>query len=207
MTVTDLATPRTQAARVASMRARLLDATIESLVAGGHGQLSTNDIVRRAGVSRGALAHHFPTKAELLAAAAEHLVARRVTDFRSAFLALAPRDRTVPRALDLLWSFYEGPTFMALLDLTIAARTNPDLRRVLRTGPDQIAESSHAVFIELFPEVAANPQAEQMVRATLTLFAGMAVQVIVDDDAHGHHRSLRQLVQTLGAALVPDGPP
>src|ERR1041385_7343752 len=66
----------TQLERVEAMRARLLDATADLLAERGFTATSTNDVVRRAGVSRGALAHHFPTKADLMAAASEHIVAQ-----------------------------------------------------------------------------------------------------------------------------------
>ena len=185
------------------MRARLLDATVDCLVAGGYAELSTNDVVRRAGVSRGALAHHFPTKAELVAAAGTRLIEQRAADFRATFRALPARKRTVAQALDLLWSYYEGPPFAALLELIVAARTNPDLRAVLADGPDQIADAASEVFTDLFPQIADNPYAEQMVRATLAVFAGLALQMIVDGDRAGHHRALRDVIKTLGAVVVP----
>ena len=166
-------------------------------------ELSTNEVVRRAGVSRGALAHHFPTKADLVAAAAQHLVTARVLEFRAEFDRLDPAERTVPRALELVWSFYAGPTFAALLDLTVAARTNPELRAVLADGPDQINDAVYEVFVDVFPTARTTPHADDLLRATLTLFAGMAVQVLVDGDARGHHRRLRTLIETLGAGLFP----
>jgi AcrR family transcriptional regulator len=203
----DTPTRLTQAERVEAMRARLLDATIDCLVAKGYAELSTNDIVRQAGVSRGALAHHFPAKSDLVAAAAERLIDQAAAEFRRGFAGLPPRRRTVPEALDLLWSYYEGPAFAALLELVVAARTNPELREVLIDGPDRIASTALEVFVELFPQIAGNPMAEPMIRATVALLAGLAVQAVVDGDRHGHHAALRELFKTLGALAVPIGPP
>jgi AcrR family transcriptional regulator len=193
----------TQPERVEAMRARLLDATVECLIARGYGELSTNDVVRGAGVSRGALAHHFPTKAELVAAAGRRLIEERATDFRATFLALPAGQRTLPEAIDLLWSYYEGPTFAALLELIVAARTNEELRTVLADGPEMITTVTLEVFVQLFPQITGNPFAAQMVEATLALLAGLALQRIVDGDRHGHHAALRDLVKTLSAALLP----
>lgn len=195
----------TQPERVEAMRNRLLDATVECLVVTGYGAMSTNDVVRRAGVSRGALAHHFPTKAELMVAAAERLIERRTGEFRATFLNLPAEKRTVAEALDLLWSYYEGPTFAALLELIVAARTNLELRGVLADGPQQIAEAVLEVFLELFPEIAESPFAAQMVQATLALLAGQALQAIVDGDRHGQHAGLRDLIKTLAVVVLPDG--
>ncbi|MGH9185171.1 MAG: TetR/AcrR family transcriptional regulator [Acidimicrobiales bacterium] len=204
--VIDMPRRLTQPERVEAMRARLLDATVECLVANGYGEFSTNDVVRRAGVSRGALAHHFPTKAELLSAAGERLIQQRAAEFRATFLTLPPPQRTLAEALDLLWSYYQGPTFAALLELIVAARTNRELRGVLADGPEQITEAAFDVFVELFHQVADHPFAEQMVRGALALLGGLALQTIVDGDRHGYHAALLELVKTLGAVVVPADP-
>jgi AcrR family transcriptional regulator len=188
------------------MRGRLLDATIECLVEKGYGAMSTNDVVRRAGVSRGALAHHFPTRTALVVAAAERLLEQGSVEFRAIFLALPPRKRTLAHALDLLWSYYEGPTFVAFLELIMAARTDPELREVLADGPSQFSAAVYEVFIELFPHIAENPAAEQLVHATLALLAGLALQTIVDGDRHGQHAAVRDLVKSLGGLVVPGEP-
>ena len=60
---------RTQAERTAETTAKLLDATADCLVERGYAGTSTVEVCRRAGVSRGALVHHFPSKDDLVAAA------------------------------------------------------------------------------------------------------------------------------------------
>src|SRR5205085_9670279 len=83
-------TRRTQAERRAETRGRLLDATLECLAELGYAGTTTTEVVRRAGLSRGAQVHDFPTKAELVVAAVEHLFQRRHDDFRSAIAAREP---------------------------------------------------------------------------------------------------------------------
>src|SRR5439155_24817595 len=115
---------RTPAERRAETPGRRLDATLACLSELGYAGTTTTEIVRRAGVSRGAQVHHFPTKAELVVAAVEHLFARRHEEFRAAF---AERERTLDAALDLLWEMFQGPTFDAWLELVVAGRTDPEL--------------------------------------------------------------------------------
>ncbi len=196
---------QTQAERVAAMRARLLDATIDCLVEQGYSRMSTNDVVRRAGVSRGALAHYFPTKAELVSAAGARLIAERVVEFEVMFRALPSERQNVAEAIDALWSYYEGPTFAALLELIVAARTDAELRAVLADGPERITAASFTVFVNLFPQIADNPHAELLLRVTLAALAGLALQAIVDGDVHGRHSSLRETIKTLGTAILPPG--
>jgi AcrR family transcriptional regulator len=63
-----------QQARSLATRRRLLDAAADQLISGGYAALTTVEVAQRAGVSRGAFLHHFPTRASLVAATVEHLV-------------------------------------------------------------------------------------------------------------------------------------
>jgi AcrR family transcriptional regulator len=66
---------RTQAERAASTRSALMDAAQELFTERGYDGVGTEEIVRAAGVTRGALYHHFGGKAELLEAVYERLEA------------------------------------------------------------------------------------------------------------------------------------
>src|SRR6478672_8781618 len=100
-------------ARSIATRTALLDAALDSLVEGGYAATTTIETARRAGVSRGAQLHHFPTKAELLTTAVGHLFDRRRAEFLEAFEAIDPEADRLDAALDLLWSMFEGPAFVA----------------------------------------------------------------------------------------------
>lgn len=124
--------PRTQEQRSAETQGRLLEATIDCLVELGYAGASTTAICARAGVSRGAQLHHYPTKAALVAAAIERLFAERHREFRET-LADEPE---VPRALAALWRIYTGKTFYAWAELLVASRSDPELRAHLRRVDD-----------------------------------------------------------------------
>jgi AcrR family transcriptional regulator len=132
-------------------RTRLLDATIDSLIERGWAGTTTTEVADRAGVSRGAELHHFPTKADLVAAAVEHLFLRRHDEFRHAFDALPPDVDRAAAAIDLLWPMVSGPTFYAWLELAVAARTEAELRSRLAPIGQRFAENVERWFRELFP--------------------------------------------------------
>src|SRR6476661_4460498 len=74
--------PRTQQQRRDETRRALLDAAVESLIDVGCARTTTLEVQRRANVSRGALLHHFPSKAELMVAAVDHLAEMRARELK-----------------------------------------------------------------------------------------------------------------------------
>ena len=88
-------------ARSVVTRTALLDAALESLCAHGYAAVTTSDIAERAGVSRGALLYHFPTKAELLTAAVGHLLELRLREFRETLETGALRMDRLDEAVDV----------------------------------------------------------------------------------------------------------
>lgn len=132
-------------------RRRILEALVDSLVSVGYSKTSTVEVQERAGVSRGALLHHFPSRAELFEAAVAHLVEHNE---RALALSAAadPSPKSVHpmrRMIRVLNQAMHSPSYAAELELWAAARTDPDLRtallkaerkaqRVLRRAVDQL---------------------------------------------------------------------
>ncbi|MEO6885657.1 MAG: TetR/AcrR family transcriptional regulator [Jatrophihabitantaceae bacterium] len=193
---------RSQAARVEAMRTRLLDATLECLAERGYSNTSTNDIVRRAHVSRGALAHHFRTRNDLFSAAAQRLITARAAEFRERFTAIAPARRTPAEALTVLWSFYDDAAFVAMMELMIASRHEPELRAVLAPMSDQIADITAAVVADFLPELAGLPLLDGALRSIHALFAGLALGALASSDGQGRGADVRAFVQVL-VSLAP----
>jgi len=144
---------RTQAERTAETTAKLLDATAACLIERGYAGTSTPEICRRAGVSRGALLHHFPTRDDLVAAAVAHIVDLRVDEFRAAMATVAPEVDLVARletAIDVLWGIFQGDTVTAWIELIVASRTDPDLRAHVRSVEARLDRRVKEAWAELF---------------------------------------------------------
>lgn len=137
--------------RTIATRAALLDAAIECLVELGYAATTTIETARRAGVSRGAQQHHFPTKAELLATAVEHLFDLRRAEFLEALAAVDPKANRLDAALDLMWSMFQGPAFIAWTELWVAARTDAELAATVLAVEQRFTAETSAMFKELFP--------------------------------------------------------
>jgi AcrR family transcriptional regulator len=142
--------------RSIATRTALLDAALDSLVELGYAATTTLETARRAGVSRGAQQHHFPSRTELLTAAVERLLERRLAEFRHAFAALDPTRDPLDSAIDLLWQMFQGPAFVAWLELWVAARTDPTLAAAVVAMDRRFDEESRAAFLELVPAAASD---------------------------------------------------
>lgn len=99
------------------------------------------EIQARAGVSRGALLHHFASRTDLLVAAVDHLFAARLTAMYEQSLTL-PRTNRLDQAIDLLWENFQQPLSTAALELWVASRTYPDLATAIaRNEPTLVAQA------------------------------------------------------------------
>lgn len=174
---------RTQEERSASTRERLLDATIASLVEAGYAGTSTTAVCARAGLSRGAQLHHFPTKAELVIGAVAHLAKRRAAELSREGPSGGDADLRLERALDAIWASFSGPLFSAALELWVAARSDRELREHLVRFERQVGRAMAALFGEL---AGADAERERDFAAALELtfhvMRGMALQRILRDD-------------------------
>lgn len=178
---------RSQAERRAVTRQSLLDAAITCLTRDGYAKMSTNDVVRIAGVSRGALVHHFPTKAELAVAALDRWLDDRIAEFEEQFAALPPSERRAPGAIDVMWALFKGPTFATWLDLAAASRTDKLLRSKLMVVESKFYEGVLEAFGRSFEDhdEVAPFDPGLAVRFALTVLVGAAVERILQPPAVG----------------------
>lgn len=204
---------RTQAERSEATRKLLLDATVECLVERGYASTTTTEIADRAGVSRGAQLHHFPTKAELVTAAIEHLILRRHREYLEAMDRLPGGSDRAAASIDLLWQVLSGPTFYAWLELVVVARTDPGLRRSISQVGDRFAASVEESFRRQFPEAQGGPFSQVAPGFSFALLQGLALEHILEGKAQKRRvahvldafRTLSRLVlpQAHGPAAAP----
>jgi AcrR family transcriptional regulator len=160
--------PRTQAQRTAATQAKVLDATVESLVELGYAKTTTQEVNRRAGVSRGALLHHFPTRESLVVAAVGHLVDRRMTEILS-------RPRTGDEDISVIFEAFSGPLFDAALELWVAARTDAGLRDAMIPLEQKVSDALLTGSAELF----GSRYTPEQIALSVELARGLAVSRIL----------------------------
>jgi AcrR family transcriptional regulator len=199
---------RTQEERSAETQTRLLDATIESLIELGYARMTTTTVAERAGVSRGAQLHHFPTKEELVLAAVEHLFERRNQEFLDTFARLPPGADRAAAGIDLLWKMIGSEPFYAWLELAVAGRTDPTLGRRVRELGSRAAMQVEHTFRQLFPPPdEPNPFFEIAPRFAFALLQGLALDRLLVTPSRARANDVLQALKLLTTFAFPGGNP
>jgi AcrR family transcriptional regulator len=183
--------PRTQQQRRDETRRALLDAAVESLIEVGFARTTTLEVQRRANASRGALLHHFPSKAELLVAAVDHLAEMRARELKMLAKDLPEGRARTDAVLELLWQCFSGTFFQVAMELRTAARTDAELRPVLVHAEKALRDRILAQARTLFgKDVAEHPGLERGLDFTLQFMIGAAMTTVLHEDPR-----LRDLIE------------
>jgi AcrR family transcriptional regulator len=177
-------TRRTQAERREATKARLLEAATELLREKGLGGFRTADVVERAGVSKGALLHHFPTKDALIVAVFEQLY--RAVDEAAARPA---RARSLAQLIEDLvaesHAFFFGDSFEVSLNITVAAAREPELKDAVFAVVRRFRKHTEEVWIDRLSEQGVpSKDAVEAVWLINSLVRGLAVRAIWEPDQH-----------------------
>ncbi|MGW4497010.1 TetR/AcrR family transcriptional regulator [Micromonospora sp. NPDC004336] len=192
-----------QQERSRATQARLLEATVECLVEHGWAGTTTTVVAARAGVSRGAQLHHYPTKAALVTAAVTHLTERRAEELRTEAEALPPGPQRLDRVIDLLATSFTGPLFVAALELWVAARTDRELREALLPLEARVGREMHRLTVALLDVDERRPGVREAVQATLDLLRGLGVANLLNDDSARRAALLTTWKRQLATLLAP----
>ncbi|MEO3828866.1 TetR/AcrR family transcriptional regulator [Actinomadura sp. B10D3] len=170
--------PATRSQRSAVMRRQILEATIASLVDKGYGGTTTLEVQQRAGISRGALLHHYSSRTELIVAAVEHLMRERITGLQRVTEPPPDEDR-LAWAVRTLWNVFEGGLFSASLELWLAARNDPGLRAVLLPQERLFGAAAHEWAAGLFGPSASHPRFALCLGVLLDAMRGAAARRVL----------------------------
>lgn len=166
---------RSQAQRTAETKTALLDATLDLLADSGYKATTTTAVAHRAGVSLGALLHHFPTKSDLLIEAIGHAFGRRTQEYRQLMADADPATDSLDSSLDLLWAMCDGPTFTVFVELWVAARTEPELVAPLVAFDREFLVTAQQMYTDYFLGSESNDETARVgMQLVFSLLTGLA---------------------------------
>ncbi|MCK0439310.1 TetR/AcrR family transcriptional regulator [Gordonia alkaliphila] len=165
----------------ARTRETLLNATIHCLVVHGYADTTTQRIQDEAGVSRGALLHHFGSKSELLVAAIHHIADIRLAHVADVMGDLGDDPDGLRRMVQAVREAMAGPPFQAAMELWTASRTNAELREALVPAERRLGTAVHAVF-DAHVGIDDPQQAQVAFESLMALVRGLEVTRNLRDD-------------------------
>ncbi len=187
--------------RSRATRQRLLGATIDCLAEQGWTGTSLAVVATRAGVSRGAAQHHFPTREALFTAAVDHVTELRLAEVREQAATLPSGGSRTEAVVDMLVRLYTGPPFVAALQVWVAASADPALRDQVLPLEARVGRAAHRAALELLDADESAPGVREAVQATLDLARGLGLADLLTNDARRRRRVVRQWARMLDAAL------
>lgn len=174
---------RSQDMRSAETQARLMDATLAILNERGYARANLADIAERAGVTRGALNHHFTGKDDLVARAVGRMLDKAAAEIALLAHEVAAGRLTLDDFVDRLWGMFSGALFMVTLEHVTEARHNPWLRGELVPQVRTFHASLNDIWQRFFQAHGVGVEtATTALNATLCLLRGMGVQSVLKDD-------------------------
>ncbi|MFJ8664382.1 TetR/AcrR family transcriptional regulator [Streptomyces sp. NPDC093600] len=181
--------------RSRATRQRLLEAAVACLAEHGWAGSTVSVVAERAGVSRGAAQHHFPTREDLFTAAVEYVAEERSQALRT----LAARDRR--EVVAALVDLYTGPLFRAALHLWVAASDEDQLRARVTDLEARVGRESHRIAVELLRADESVPGVRETVQGLLDMARGLGLATLLTDDRARRERVVAQWAALLDEAL------
>ena len=196
---------RTQEERSSETKKRLLEASIDCLNDLGYIKSGTVEIARRAGVSRGALVHHYPTKHDLIVATAEYHWNWIAEEVRTLAMTMHGGHLSMETFIDNLWSKVFRPRVSnASIEMIIAARTNPELRKELGPMLNRLYRDYDEIWSQFFRGSGVSVErVEMLFDLTIELLRGMTLQRVLNDDP-GYYQKFLDSWKTIVAACLND---
>jgi AcrR family transcriptional regulator len=185
--------------RSRATRQRLLEAAVACLAEHGWAGSTVSVVAERAGVSRGAAQHHFPTREDLFTAAVEYVAEERSTALRALFPQGAAGDRRAVVAA--LVDLYTGPLFRAALHLWVAASNEDQLRPRVTELEAHVGRETHRIAVDLLAADESRPGVRETVQGLLDMARGLGLANLLTDDTGRRERVVGQWAALLDEAL------
>lgn len=173
-----------QAEKSQMTRVSILEATVQCLVQIGYAQTTAEKIASQAGVSRGAMTHHFKSRAMVFNAAAKYIVEKRAEEYERLIGGIVVAPGTLPsekhmrETMTVCHQYYTSPTFVALHELLRGARTDKALKRAMTALEKSLDEKISDAMLKRFPYLAVVEETRELLMdLIMSSMQGVAVDM------------------------------
>lgn len=191
---------RTQEQRTAETRAALFEAAVTTISRLGYNRASNAEIADEAGVSRGAITHHFATRAAFIAEVVKWVFDQEVAAYRE-----IQRERQIGARVsdwpEISWEVLSRPSGIAVLEIFVASRSDPELASLIKPAQNAIEEAAATAFFDRIGATVRDPAA---IRLVVWAVRGMALGRDFIDDPDSMQASV-DLLSSMFERLSPSG--
>jgi AcrR family transcriptional regulator len=169
------------AERRAATRAKILAAGVKCLAEFGYASTSTPLVARLAKVSRGSLLHQFPTKVDLMLGVAEYASGARGAKVVEALAPYPDGPGRFLHGVDAVWASLHTPAAIALMEVTIAARSDPELAERYPAFAGDLEDRLHRARIRMADNLGVPERLEEieaMAHLTRMALNGLAMDSV-----------------------------
>lgn len=198
-----------KAAQAAATREHLIDTAIGVLHTRSYQGATVFEVAKAAGVTHGALQHHFGSKAVMMMQVTDAIVRASGADGVAWPDASGPLQQRCQALVQALWTrVYEPPRFLAAWAVYFGSAGEPELRSHVAQQRRELTRNLHQRFLQVLPELTAHPDSHSMVQLVLTTLRGLAMTRLFGADTAAEAAQRALLVQMLAhhAAISPPNP-
>ena len=174
---------RTQEERRTETRRKLVEAAIRVTQESGYANLTISKVAEHAGLTNGAMQHHFGSRDDLVLGMVDALYPVLEMPFEDiASRKLSVRER-VATFIDLLWQIYSRPEYLVIWDIAFGTRGDAELKAKLQTYQRDIAARMRKQLATPFADVGLTPEgADQIFSFAISFLRGCALQAVFGVD-------------------------
>lgn len=185
---------RPQAERRAETRDRVIQSAIASLFRSGYSATSISVVAAEAGVSRGAMTHQFPAKTDLMLAVVRSVFEDDGVLYNESIATMSP-DQWLVALPETMWRVISRPSGIAVMEIMLASRSDPELAEKLRLLQSQIDKQAHSWSAQRVRDAGRtpHPDSEAIHELFVAAVRGMALNALVMDNTESVQRQLEIL--------------
>ena len=189
---------RPQAERSADTRGKLIQAAIVCLNRTGYSATTVSTVAEEAGVSRGAMTHQFPAKTDLMLAVVESVFQEDAAFYNRTIEAMDPRAFLLGLP-EMMWGVISRPAGIAVIEIMLASRSEPELGEQLRELQSRIDAGAHKWSGDRVRAAGLKPHPDgaEIHEIFVAAVRGLAIEATFMNNSDGVHRSLRVMTEMM----------
>jgi AcrR family transcriptional regulator len=168
---------RTQEERSTLTRRLLVNAAIRVVQDLGYANLTISRVAARAGLTNGAMQHHFASRDDLVIAILDAVYPVLEMSFEDIGLRKSTISERVSAFVDPLWQIYSRPEYLVIWDIAFGTRGDVSLAEKLKKYQRDISARIRRQLTASFADVGLTAQsADQIFSVVISCLRGFALQ-------------------------------